>query len=239
LWNIPTVNKHVASVAADLKQNTALKNIEICSCHLNAEAGLVLVDMLRLNKHLQSAVLEVDWGNIMFGKPISAIIQDNNVLTNLQMICVQNGLSSPRTRKEYSTDDCSAEAHAELVCGALQRNCTLQMLTLEFQQSRTYRNDNSRLKRAFSGPLLETLGRYNLTLQHFALTGGRCNVPVVWGKAIDFQMRLNNAGLAQWSDCCKNLAEYVISVHHEHDLSTLFYILSMHPHLLMLPRQLL
>lgn len=229
LWNLPAVNDHIISLVSLLKQNVTLTKLEICSCQLSSDAGYLLVDMLQKNKFLQSIVLEVEWGSTMFGRPIAAILQGNQALTNLHMICVQSGhiRSSPEA-------NCSAEAYASAICSGLESNHSLQRLTIEFQQSRIFCNDNSRLLQAFSKPLLKALER-NHTLQQFALTGGRCNAPLTWGPSICFLMQLNQAGRSRWPHTehkYHSMMQHLLSVHEEHDLSTLFYFLSLHPHLL-------
>ena len=224
LWNIPSVGEHIQDFAAILQTNASLEKLKLCNCVIGPHGGECLTNMLLQNSTLTSVVLEIDWGKqVMFGKPIASILQFNNTLTRLHLIC--------RQKEQSSSNNAAAEAYAEMICSSLIRNTTLQRLVLEFRQNRFCRNDNSRLAAAFADPFRKTL-QQNCTLHEFALMGGSSTVPVVWREDVAFHLHLNNVGRKQWmSAFFDNPSGWMDALLEHNDLSTLFYLLSLHPHL--------
>ncbi|CAB9503776.1 expressed unknown protein [Seminavis robusta] len=223
------------------------------------------------NHALRQVLLDIDWGtSVMFAKPIASILRNNQRLTDLHLICRQeqeqhwentsldnntanNSWSSPKDKQKQQQQEqqlpCtshdqsySAEAYAEIICHqGIARNTTLKRFGLEFRQPRRYRNDNSRLAKAFTEPLWQALSQSNRTvLEEFSVMGGHSVTPIEWGGTVAFFLGLNRGGLRQkWlsngtTRTTRNSLTWMVDTlqRHSADLSTLFYLLSVHPHLL-------
>lgn len=227
LWNIPTVGEHVEGLASALQTNSTLEKLEACNCSIGPLGGQQLTKMLLNNRGLTSAVLDIDWGvHTMFGHPIASILRSNQTLRRLHFVCRQQ--EEIITQSTPNPERYSAEDYAQVICSSLVQNSALQQLAIEFRQSRTSRNDNSRLAVAFADPLKSAL-QQNFTLQDFALMGGGSILPVLWGPEVAFPLALNKAGRRVWMQ--SNRDDWIETLlKHKEDLSTTYYLISLHPH---------
>ena len=251
------MNQHGPAMANVLAKNqTCLLELEI-SCNLQSMAGEAIIHMLHSNTTLQTLGLDIDYLD-GFGDSLASVLlpEHNTTLKTLHLRLVReesvlgaedadeedNGSDPDVARTKISESKALSNVHS--IVKALEKNASLEHLHMNF-----YHLSPDTVREALVEPF-SALVETNFVLKNLSLRGEHNFVRFDDSGLVDFKLKLNQAGrhnllVGHVTICGKEntpddrgavapraaWVEAIIEQNQKHELSIVFYLLSMNPSL--------